>query len=235
VVSQVKRCGLVGFAGPLACLALCLAAPALAQEPIKNLHSDLRAIRPPVPGLALQVVQGDRYLDLGNTSGGTVLVKGYDYEPYLRFLPNRIVQVNLRSPTKYVNEDRFGLTPVPAQADSKAAPKWRTVSTNGRYRWFDHRIHFMSKGIPPQVKDRGRRTKIFDWRVPMVVDGRAVHALGTLTWVPSSSSGAPVALIVGLIALAVLLTVALVAFLLRRRRGATGGRPRGRKAIEEAW
>ena len=54
-------------------------------------------------------------------------------------------------------------------------PKWQPVSRNGSYRWFDHRIHPMEKGKPPQVKDEGKRTKIFDWDVPMTVGGQPVE------------------------------------------------------------
>ena len=102
-------------------------------------------------------------------------MKGYEDEPYLRFLPNRVVEENLRSPSKYANEDRYALTPLPPQANSDATPKWKPVSRDGSYRWFDHRIHSMEKGTPPQVKDEGVRTKIFDWRVPMTVGGAPVR------------------------------------------------------------
>ena len=100
-------------------------------------------------------------------------MKGYEDEPYLRFLPSRVVEVNTRAPSKYANEDRYALRPVPAQANSDATPKWQPVSRDGSYRWFDHRIHLMEKGKPPQVKDESKRTKIFDWDVPMTVGGRA--------------------------------------------------------------
>ena len=94
-------------------------------------------------------------------------------------------QVNTRSPSKYANEDRYALTPLPAQADSNAPPKWQVISRDGAYRWFDHRIHSMEKGTPPAVKDESVRTKIFNWAVPMSVGGAQVTTLGELEWVPS--------------------------------------------------
>ncbi len=189
---------------------------------------------------------GDRFLLLRNGTGKAVIVKGYEDEPYLRFLPNRVVEENLRSPSKYANEDRYALTPLPPQANSDATPRWKPVSRDGSYRWFDHRIHSMEKGTPPQVKDEGVRTKIFDWRVPMTVAGAPVAAVGTLEWVPADSSGTSTGLIVGLLAAAILVICALAFLLTRRRRprvapaGApTGGgaepeRPR-REAVDEAW
>jgi len=212
----------------------------------KEEHSSLERLRPPVAGIDMAVVGGDRFLTLTNKSGKVVLVKGYDDEPYLRFLAGGVVQENRRSPSKYVNDDRFGLTPVPATANSDAAPVWRDVSQNGTYRWFDHRTHSMDKGIPPQVKDPKERTKIFDWTVPMEVGGAPVTAVGTLEWVPesdSSSDGMSTGAIVAIVAAALLLLGAL-AYLLLRRRGrpatAAAGGPSSppeeeRPAEKEVW
>jgi hypothetical protein len=214
-----------------------LPATALGKEDSsKNLVSKFREIRPPVAGLTLSVADRDRFLDLRNGTGKTVLVKGYDNEPYLRFLANRRVDVNARSPSKYVNEDRFGRTPVPAVADSKARPRWQPVANGGEYRWFDHRIHYMAQGTPPEVKDPGKRAKVFDWSVPMVVGGQPARALGSLTWDPGSgdSSGSSAWVVIA-IAAAVAVALALLALLgLRRRRSAVPG-PAGEKRAEEAW
>jgi hypothetical protein len=222
---------------PALCAALICAAavfPATAAAADATLSSEVRGIRPPAKGLELEVSGGDRFLLLTNGTGEQVVVNGYDDEPYLRFLPNRVVQVNERSPSKYANEDRYALRPVPEIANSDAPPSWREVSSNGSYRWFDHRIHLMEQGTPPQVKDESKRTKIFDWSVPLTVGGNRAQALGTLEWVPDSSSGAAPLLFVGLGVLALL--VGAGAFLLIRRRRA--GRPSGAaspKPAEEAW
>ena len=163
-----------GFAALAALLAIALlAAPATASAADAEIVSELRGTRPAVSGLELEVSGGDRFLLLRNETGKQVIVKGYEDEPYLRFLPNQVVEENTRSPSKYANEDRYALTPLPPQANSDAPPKWQPVSRDGSYRWFDHRIHSMEKGTPPQVKDEGVRTKIFDWRVPMTIGSRA--------------------------------------------------------------
>jgi hypothetical protein len=198
------------------------------------LVSELRGVRPPVDGLELEVAGGDRFLELTNDSGEQVIVKGYDDEPYLRFLPNRVVQVNDRSPSKYANEDRYALRPVPASADSDAPPRWRQVADGGSYRWFDHRIHSMEKGTPPQVKDESQRTKIFDWSVPLTVGGGSARALGTLEWVPASSSGTSPLLFAGL-GILVLLAGAGAVLLARRRRGKRPAPAAGQKPAGEAW
>lgn len=242
VISPRSQRGFPAFAAVLVTL---LVGPPSAFAADAGVVSELRGTRPPVSGLELEVVDGDRFLSLRNETRKQVIVKGYEDEPYLRFLPNRVVEENTRSPSKYANEDRYALTPLPSQADSGAAPKWRAVSRDGSYRWFDHRIHSMERGTPPQVKDESVRTKIFDWRVPMTVGSAPVAAVGTLEWVPADSSGSSTGLIVALAAAAILMLAALAFLLTRRRRprpavaaGAAPGerseRPR-REAADEAW
>jgi hypothetical protein len=206
-------------------------APATAKN--AAIVSEFQGTKPAVSGLDVQVVGGDKFLLLRNGTGKQVIVKGYEDEAYLRFLPSRVVQVNTHSPSKYANEDRYALRPVPPQANSDAAPRWQTVSRDGRYRWFDHRIHLMEKGTPPQVTDEGKRTRIFNWDVPMTVGGQDVKAVGTLDWVPASSSGTSPVVFIG-IAAAALAIGAGVFLLMRRRRGGAPAGGRGEPA-EEAW
>jgi hypothetical protein len=242
VIRSRSRRGFPAFAAVLVTL---LMAPPSAFAADAGVVSELRGTRPAVSGLELEVVDGDRFLSLRNESGKQVIVKGYEDEPYLRFLPNRVVEENTRSPSKYANEDRYALTPLPPQANSAATPKWRAVSRDGSFKWFDHRIHSMERGTPPQVKDESVRTKIFDWRVPMTVGGAPVAAVGTLEWVPADSSGSSTGLIVALAAAAVLVLAALAFLLTRRRRprpavapaAASGepAEPARREAADEAW
>jgi hypothetical protein len=233
--------GATALAGAIGALGIALAAGApSADAKDAETVSQLRATKPPVSGLELEVVDGDKFLLLRNSTGKQVIVKGYEDEPYLRFLPNKVVEVNTRAPSKYANEDRYALTPLPPQANSDAKPKWQVISRDGSYRWFDHRIHSMERGRPPQVKDESVRTKIFDWAVPMTVGGAQVRALGTLEWVPASSSGSSTGMIVALVA-AGLVALAALAFLLTRRRrarpapAAPGVEPKRRETVDEAW
>jgi hypothetical protein len=223
---------------------LLLLAPAFAlganAPESKNYRSELRTIQPAAPGLAAHTEGGDRYLFVKNGTGKVVLVPGYDGEPYLRFLPSGEVDVNANSPAKYLNGIRFG-TPdsvtIPRSALVGTKPKWEQVSGNGSYKWFDHRTHWMDTKPPPIVKDRSRRTKVFDWKIPATVAGTPVTMLGTLTWIPSgSSSGGLSGAVIAAIAAGVIVLLALLWLLLRRRRTAppTASRPR-EKAGKEAW
>ena len=150
------------------------AASALAHGGNPNFRSEFRAVRPAVPGLQVQVLNYDDRLLLINRTGKTVLVRGYEREPYARLRADGAVEVNKRSPSYYLNEERYGGTPVPPSASPKAPPQWSLVSKTGRFETHDHRIHWMSKGAtPPQVTDKDKRTKVFDWRVPIEVGSRA--------------------------------------------------------------
>jgi hypothetical protein len=224
------------IAGLLAGAALLLLMPVAARA--KNYETTLRAIQPEVPGLQVATEGGDSYLVVTNKTGKTVIVTGYDGEPYLRFRASGDVEANAHSPAKYLNEIRFG-TPesvtIPRSALTGTKPKWEQVSNDGSYKWFDHRIHWMEKQPPPVVKDEGKRTKIFDWKVPVEVGGTSATLTGTLTWVPTaaSSSGVSAGAIVAIVAGALVL-LALLAYLVRRRRGRASGEPSAEKA-KEAW
>ncbi len=178
-----------------------------------NFRSTIRAVQPDVPGLGIQVLNYDDRLLLVNRSGRTVLVRGYDGEPYVRVQSKGTVEVNKRAPTYYLNEDRYAKVNVPSQASDSAPPQWQVVARDGRYEWHDHRIHWMSKSVPPQVKDKDKETRIFDWRVPLVVGATPTRITGTLTWEPEDS-GIPPAALIGLGGLA---AVSLLLFVVSRR------------------
>ena len=201
------------------------AATAAAHGGNEKFRSQFESIRPQVPGVTIEVLNYDDRLLMINRTGKTVAITGYEREPYARLRGDGTVEVNRRSPTHYLNEERYGGTPVPTSADPKAPPQWQTVSRTGRFEWHDHRIHWMSKDtVPPQVKDEDKRTKVFDWRVPIRVGSQPAQLTGTLFWQPATASGVPTAAIAALV---VLVLTTLVLFLVtRRRRTVAGLRPR---------
>jgi LPXTG-motif cell wall-anchored protein len=178
--------------------------------------------------VSLQVLNFDDRLELTNRSREPVMVVGYNGEPYARVLPDGTVEVNQRSPATYLNEDRYAGVTVPKEASPDAAPQWKVLDRTGRFQWHDHRIHYMARGTPPALEDTSRRTRVFDWKVPLRVGTRPGAITGTLWWQPPSGgshAGAFVAL--GAVALLALLGV----MVLRRRRAADGAEG----AAGEAW
>lgn len=148
------------------------------------------------PGLDWRVRGGDAGLELTNRTGSTVVVLGYEDEPYLRFDADGSVWENSRSPATWLNASRFGAE-VPDTADAAAAPQWRQVSDSGSYTWHDHRAHWMSTAMPVVVTDPDRSTLVQTWVIPLVIgDGDAsvrVVAAGELWWRPSVAWWPPVA------------------------------------------
>ncbi len=201
-----------------------------------NYRSNVTRVTPDLPGLKVQVRQYVDRLLLTNHTGKTVTVYGYQSEPYARVLANGTVELNTRSRAYYLNESFFGVITVPPSAKPTATPRWAVVNDTGQLEWHDHRIHWMLPGIPPQVTNRSKRTKIFDWTVPISVGGQRGAVEGELLWVPDED-WTPLVLFGALIA-AVIASSAVV--LLRRRRNHTQ-RPRPGSGVAadsgggEAW
>jgi hypothetical protein len=210
-----KRC--VAIAAVTALLVLVPASSSLAHEGGNpNYRSVIDRVTPDVPGVHFEVLAYDAYFELLDQHGHEVVVYGYEGEPYARVLKDGKVQVNERSPAYYLNDTRFPTAEVPPVANAKAPPRWKTVGDDGTFVWHDHRMHYGSTAIPPQVTDQHRKTKIFDYEIPLRIDGRKGAIYGTLYWV-GSPNPSKLPFILGGIAILVV-GGALVLFV-RRRRG----------------
>ena len=158
----------------------------------------ITSITPKVPGLSVEVLEFADRLLLRNDTGKTVTVYGYSGEPYARVLPNGAAEQNKRSPAVYLNTNFYANVTVPPSASATAPPRWEAVDRTGQFEWHDHRIHWMSPVTPPEVKDTAKRTKIFDWTVPIRVGTQPGAIRGELFWVPESSSAPTGAIVAGI-------------------------------------
>ncbi|HEY1853728.1 MAG TPA: hypothetical protein VGG40_04010 [Solirubrobacterales bacterium] len=210
----MSRARLVALLAAFALLAPVAAASAHGGNP--NYRSIITGISPQMKNVEWEVLDYDSYMQLLDQHGHEVTIYGYSGEPYARILPNGTVEVNKRSPATYLNDNRFAEVTVPPIANAKAKPLWKKVDDSGTFIWHDHRMHYMSQSLPPQVKDKGKKTKIFDYQIPISVDGTRGDINGTLWWVGAASTS-PVPFIVAGIAI-VLLGGALVLWTRRRRR-----------------
>ena len=208
---------------------------ALAHEGNPNFKSEIEGVEPAAQGVTVEVLNFDDSLRLENRGDEAVLIEGYDGEPYARIKADGTVEVNTRSPAYFLNRDRYGESGVPASADPEARPLWEQIDRTGQLSWHDHRVHYMSRSLPPQVEDTSERTKIFDYAVPIRVGGRPAEITGTLYWV-GEEDGFPLAPFIGLAGLALIATAAIAFVRHRRRRDQiapdVGARP---APSEEAW
>ena len=147
------------------------------------------SISPPVPGLTVRVVEAGAKLELINHSGQTVLVLGYDNEPYLRVTPDGVDE-NQRSPSTWSNRSVVApKTRPPPGLDPSAPPQWRHIAGIPVASWHDHRSHWAGPGDPPAVRaDRGRpQVVVPDWRVPLRVGSQTVVVSGEIDYIPGPS------------------------------------------------
>ncbi|HEY5286105.1 MAG TPA: hypothetical protein VIJ50_03260 [Solirubrobacteraceae bacterium] len=182
-----------------------------------NYRSYITYVNPKAPGLDVEVLEfADRIL-LRNHTGKTVTIYGYEGEPYARVQPNGTTEDNLRSPATYLNTSFYANVKVPESASASFPAKWVTIDRTGQFEWHDHRIHYMSPVTPPIVKDKGKRTLVFDWEVPISVGGQKGAIHGALYWVPEGSK-TPTAAIVAFVAI-LALALAFVLVVRRHRSG----------------
>lgn len=147
-----------------------------------------RVLDPADPRLTWSIRGGDALLELSVERGTSVVVEGYQREPYLEFRQDGTVWANLHSPAHYQNTSRYGTDPLPPVADASAAPDWAKVANSGRYSWHDHRIHWMSPLVPEGVEsDPDVDQRLLSWTIPLLVDGVDTEVTGELWWVAPSA------------------------------------------------
>jgi hypothetical protein len=209
-------------------------ASALAHGGNPNYRSEIDSFEPPLPGgVSIEVLDYDSYMQLLDQHGHEVVVDGYDGEPYARIEKDGTVQVNRRSPATYLNDSRFAEVTVPPLADPTAPPEWKTVDGSGTFIWHDHRMHYMSKSLPPKITDKSRKTKVFDYEIPMSVDGHRTVLHGTLWWVGSAGTSKLPFVIAAFVI--VIGGGALVLWIRRRRDRDDGDGSRKPEPAGEAW
>ena len=179
-VDLVRRLRTFAFVVGITSAVLVFGASPASADPAKptNYESIISSVVPPVSGLEADVVGGDSFMSVSVHGVDEVIVLGYENESYLRFATDGTVEENIHSPAVALNQSRYGAT-LDAQSNAKAAPEWRVVATNGAYVWHDHRIHWMTHSLPPQLN--GKSTgKVLDWNIPLLVNGQAAAINGEL-------------------------------------------------------
>lgn len=172
-------------------LVVLTAAPA-AADPAgpTDFRAEVIGLSPPVEGVRAEILGGDAFLELTVTAGRSVLVEGYQGEPYLRFGSDGRVEQNRLSSAAYLNDDRDGIVTIPAEVQAAGAttpPEWEQVADGGTFAWHDHRVHWM-QDVGPGVPRGARVGGVYDpWRIPITVDGAPTEVQGTLVYAETVS------------------------------------------------
>ncbi len=110
--------------GAAAAVLLACAPVALAHEGSPNFLSQINEVTPAGSGLDVQVLNRDDRLLLINGSDKTVLIEGYEGEPYARLEPDGTVSVNKDSRAYYINEERDGRGDAGADPHGSPSSSW---------------------------------------------------------------------------------------------------------------
>ncbi len=161
---------------------LVLTAGPAAADPARptNVTSHITGIQPPTPQIRADILGGNAFVQLHVAGGTTVVVRGYEGEPYLRIAADGTVAENTRSAATYLNRTLRGTVHIPPTVDKDAPPQWQEVGRGGSYAWHDHRIHWMASGTPPDP---------VDWQVPLLVNDAKVTIDGRYEGVAAPASG----------------------------------------------
>lgn len=167
----------LGLAAVVALVCLLLWAGPVAADPPgpTDYRSTVVGIEPdPGGAVSARLIGGDSFFELTVASGTEVTVLGYQGEPFVRFNPDGTVDRNERSPSRWLNDDRFGDRPVPTEATADAEADWQPVADDGTYAWHDHRAHWMSPSHPPGAEPGDI---VLEAVIPLLVDGRQVEVV----------------------------------------------------------
>ncbi|HJW36699.1 MAG TPA: hypothetical protein VJ769_08670, partial [Actinomycetes bacterium] len=177
----------------LALFAVVLVAPPAGAHSLggvepSNYRTRVLAVRPPVPGLSVEVVDAGTRLRLANTGPADVVVLGYQAEPWLRVGPRGVFE-NSRSPTVTMAGPRRADSPPPAATDPNAPPSWRQVDRGQAVSWYDHRAHWEADSPPAQVRRAPGSAHVIipEWTVRLRTGGRLADVVGEVRWVPGPS------------------------------------------------
>ena len=175
----------------LAALGALLALPAAALAHTGGTAgTDYRStVRSTPDGMTARMVGGDDRLEVHRTGARSVIVLGYEGEPYLR-LDERGVWENRRSPAVALNAQRTSAG-TPSGDAIDADPDWVRIGDGATAIFHDHRAHWM--GTQPPVKVRANPDTaqvLYDWKVPVIVDGAPRGIEGDVAWVPPPAAWA---------------------------------------------
>ena len=153
-----------------------------------NWLSRVTGVTPVEPGVAVRVAEAGQRIGLVVSGNASVVVLGFQGEPFLRFASGTVAANTLSPTAQQIVTDLPGT----ASTVTPGAPHWHVVAHATTWWWHDPRTHFDGYALPPPVaSNTGSFVHYQDWRIGLVVDGRPAAINGTLDWVPSHVGSGP--------------------------------------------
>lgn len=150
-----------------------------------NYRSRITAVAPAVPGLSVRLLDLGRKVQVTNRSAQTVLILGYQNEPYLRVGPAGTF-VNRKAPSYFLNRQASTATlrSVPKAYSATANPIWFRTGSGRTVTWPDRRTRQEGSDPPAVAANRGRQVAVSTWNLAMAHGGAPVTVTGSITYVP---------------------------------------------------
>jgi len=173
-------------------VAAILGAPpgAWAHQSSPQVRTELQRIAPSAPeGVDIEVIESiSTTLSVVNRTNEPVEVLDTEGEPFLRIGPEG-VEADVNSVAWYRSNDPFGTGGLPERLADDPPPRFRQVTDEPTWAWFDHRLHPEPRStVPREALQGGRAAVLADWRIPMRYGGRPLAAVGQVRFRPIRGS-----------------------------------------------
>ena len=130
----------------------------------------------PVPAVSVKA-PGDERIEVLGAAG----------EPFARF-DDSGVEVNTASPTWALTDAGRSGAEAPEPQGVGEAPRWRREGASRQLTWLEQRAVYEPGTPPAEAAKAGEPTDLFEWEIPVVVDGAPGTVRGLTRWVPRAST-----------------------------------------------
>lgn len=159
-----------------------VARPVAAHETAATLTPVIDGFTPGVEGVEATVQASQEATLLALEPAGEVVVEVLDDQgvAWAR-VTSSVVEVDVTSRAFHAATSPSGS--VPAELGEPDQP-WVEVARDGRFRWFEHRLHPAVLDVDPAVLSSDEAQDVASWSVPLRIDGEPVALEGRLRHVP---------------------------------------------------
>ena len=163
-------------------LFLCLSTSAAYAHGVRNdIRVDLAPVK--VDGLVVELHQDffSPQLAVSNRTGKLLEILDADGRAFVRIGPGK-AEGDFAAKAYHLSRIAGGGD---AHANTlSATPRWRTITTESAYGWFDTRIATATLDIPYAVKQIGTEMPFGQWRIPARLGGEPLELRGVFTYTP---------------------------------------------------
>ncbi len=141
-------------------------------------------VEPELPGVRITAARGTAsLLQVANQGPRELEVLAPRGEPFLRVGP-RGTFANLDSGYWYQSGNPDGRGVPPAGAERRRSPRWRLVSREPVWDYYEHRLHPSQVQLPRAERGTRKVLRLLEWAVPLRHGGRSAKIAGHIEFRP---------------------------------------------------